>query len=241
MFGLGTVINVVLVIIGGIVGKYFGKFLKETNQKALTSICGVSVMFLSVAGAMEGMLKISDGKVVSQNTFFVVICLLLGGILGEIIKIEEGFEKFGELLKIKSHSQDDNRFVEAFVTASFTVCIGAMTIIGAIKDGIYGDYTILATKSVLDLIIIAVMTSSMGKGAVFSVIPIAVIEGGMTALARLIKPIMTDDAIFFISLIGSILIFCVGINLVFGKKIKVANLLPSLIFAMIYAFIPFRI
>ena len=114
-----------------------------------------------------------------------------------------------------------------------------MTIVGSIQDGILGDYSILATKAVLDLIIIMVMTCSMGRGCIFSAIPVAVFQGGITALAGLVKPLMTDAALANLSLVGNILIFCVGVNLVWGKKIRVANLLPAVLIAVIAAFLPF--
>ena len=155
----------------------------------------------------------------------------------EVLNIEKRFEQFGEWLKIKTGNAKNKRFVEAFVTASLTVCIGAMAVVGSIQDGIYGDYSILATKAVLDLIIILVMTCSMGTGCIFSAIPVAVFEGLLTVLARLLSPVMTEAALFNLSLIGSILIFCVGLNLVWGKKISVANMLPSLVIAVILAFI----
>ena len=129
----------------------------------------------------------------------------------------------------------DKGFVNAFVTASLTVCIGAMAIVGAIQDGVRGDYSILAVKSVLDLIIVAVMASSLGKGCAFSAIPIFMLEGGVTLLASLAAPIMTARAVANISLVGSILIFCVGVNLVWGKTLRVANMLPALVFAVIAA------
>ena len=124
------------------------------------------------------------------------------------------------------------------MTASLTVSIGAMAIVGALEDGISGDWSILAAKSVLDFIIVMVMTCSMGKGCIFSAVPVFVLEGAITVFAIFIKPFMTELALNYISLVGSILIFCVGINLVWGKKIRVANLLPSLIFAVIAAFMP---
>ena len=110
-----------------------------------------------------------------------------------------------------------------------------MAIVGAIQDGISGDWSILATKAILDFVIILVMTCSLGKGCMFSAIPVFLLEGGMTLLAVLIKPLMTDAALARLSLIGSILIFCVGLNLVWGKKVRVANLLPSIVFAVIAA------
>lgn len=128
--------------------------------------------------------------------------------------------------------------MDAFFTASLIVCIGAMAIVGSIQDGIAGDYSILATKAILDLIIIMVMTCSMGRGCVFSAIPVAMIQGSITALAGLVKPLMTDAALANLSLVGTVLIFCVGINLVWGKKIRVANLLPAVVVAVIAAFLP---
>lgn len=112
-----------------------------------------------------------------------------------------------------------------------------MAIVGAIQDGIAGDYSILATKAALDLVIIMAMTASLGKGAVFSAIPVALLQGSITALAGLFKGIMTDLAMTNLSLIGNILIFCVGVNLLFGKKVRVANLLPAIVIAVIAAFI----
>ena len=114
-----------------------------------------------------------------------------------------------------------------------------MAIVGAIQDGIIGDYSILAAKAVLDLMIILVMTASMGKGCLFSAIPVAVFQGSITALARLVEPLMTEKALHNLSLVGSILIFCVGLNLVWGKKVKVANLLPAVAVAAMWAFLPF--
>ena len=133
---------------------------------------------------------------------------------------------------------EDKEFVNAFVTASLTVCIGAMAIVGSIQDGILGDYSILATKAVLDLIIITVMSCSLGRGAVFSAIPVAVFQGSITTLAGLLRPVMTEAALANLSLVGNVLIFCVGINLVWGKKVKVANLLPAIAVAVAAAFLP---
>ena len=128
--------------------------------------------------------------------------------------------------------------MDAFVTASLTVCIGAMAVVGAIRDGISGDYSILAAKAILDMIIIFVMTASMGKGCIFSAIPVGIFQGVLTLLARLIEPLMTEAALANLSFVGSVLIFCVGLNLVWGKRVKVANLLPAMLFAILWAFLP---
>ena len=235
MIGLGTLINTGAIIAGGLLARLVGPRLQERHQNTLTVACGVSTLFVGVAGAMEGMLKLENGSIVSQRGMLVVICLTLGALIGEIINLEDAFERFGAWLKIKTGNAGDQGFVHAFVTASLTVCIGAMAIVGSIQDGIHGDYSILAVKSILDLIIILVMASSLGKGAAFSALPVFVLEGGMTLLARVIQPLMTDLALSYLSMIGSILIFCVGLNLVWGKKVRVANLLPAIVLAVIAA------
>ena len=238
MIGLGTIINTLAIIAGGTLGNLTGKLFKEKQQEAINKACGISVMFIAIAGAMEGMLKIENSTIVSGKAMLVVLCLALGTIIGELLGIENGFERFGEWLKRKSGNSEDKEFVNAFVTTSLTICIGAMAIVGAIQDGIMSDYSTLAVKAVLDFIIVAVMTSSLGKGSAFSAIPVFLFEGTITLLARLVAPIMTDLAITYLSLIGSILIFCVGINLVWGKMVRVANMLPAILLVVPAAYLP---
>lgn len=237
MAGLGTIINTAAIIVGGGLGMAFGRFMKDSMQDTLCKTCGVATMFLAIAGAMEGMLSIRDGGIVSGGSMLIIGCLAIGSLIGEFLDLESAFERFGEWLKLKTGNARDKGFVDAFVTASLTVCIGAMAIVGSIQDGIRGDYSILAAKAVLDLIIIMVMTCSMGKGCIFSAIPVAIFQGSITALAGLLRPLMTDAALANLSLIGSILIFCVGVNLVWGKKLKVANMLPSVVIAAAAAFL----
>ena len=238
MIGLGTIINSAAIIAGGFLGHLTGRLFQEDQQDAITKACGISVLFIAIAGAMQGMLKIDGGNIVSGKAMLVVLCLALGTVIGEMIGIENGFERFGEWLKVRSGNSGDRQFVNAFVTASLTVCIGAMAIVGAIQDGVSGDYSTLAVKAVLDFIIIAVMTSSLGKGSAFSAIPVFLFEGSITLLGRLVAPVMTETATAYLSLIGSVLIFCVGVNLVWGKKVRVANMLPAVILAVAAAYLP---
>ena len=237
MFGLGTIINVAAIVAAGIVGKLFGKLLNERCQQTLSQACGICVLFLGIAGAMEGMLSVNGTSISSGGTMLVVASLALGALFGEILNLEDKIEHFGEWLKLKTGNAKEKSFVEGFVTASLTVSIGAMAIVGAIEDGILGDYSILVTKAILDFIIILVMTCSLGKGCAFSAIPVAILQGSVTALARVIKPVLTQEALANLSLVGSILIFCVGVNLVWGKKIRVANLLPAIVVAVAMAFV----
>lgn len=237
MIGLGTIINFAAVLVGGAAGMLFKQRIKENVQNTLMSTTGVCVLFLGIGGAMEKMLLIQNGTLMSSKTMMIVGSLAIGALLGELLGLEAGIEKFGVWLKHKTKNDSDSEFVDAFVTASLTICIGAMAVVGAIQDGIYGNYSILAAKAVLDLIIIMIMTASQGKGCIFSAIPIAFFQGSITLLARVLEPLLTSAALDNLSLVGSILIFCVGINLLWGKKIKVANLLPSLVIAVVWSFL----
>ena len=234
----GAIINTAAIVAGGLCGHLFGKLLKQRHQETLTMACGIGTLFLSVAGAMNYMLH--NDLLPGGGSMLIIACLALGGLIGEILNIENWFERFGEWLKKKTGNAKDKQFVNGFVTASLTVCIGAMAIMGSIQDGISGDWSTLGAKSILDLVIVMVMTCSMGKGCAFSAIPVLLWEGSLTLLAAVIKPILTDAALGYLSLVGSVLIFCVGVNLVWGKKIRVANLLPAVILAVIAAFLPLQ-
>lgn len=122
----------------------------------------------------------------------MVVCLMLGTLPGKIINLEDRFERFGEWLKAKAGNAKDGRFVDAFVTTSLTVCIGAMAIFGSIQDGILGDWSILGTKSILDFMIVLILAGSMGKGSIFSAIPVFLPEGLVTVCASFLKPVITD-------------------------------------------------
>lgn len=235
MIGIGTIINCVAVVIGGLIGLFLKNLFSKNMQIGLKRACGVCVIFISISSAMEKMLKISGSELISEKSMLIIVCMTLGTFIGELINIDGRFQCFGEFLKNKTGNKGDNDFINAFLTASFTTCIGAMTIIGPLEDALRGDLTILVIKSILDFIMVAVLTSSIGKGAIYSAIPIFIFEGAITLLASFISPFINDLIINYISLIGSVLIFCVGINLIWDNIIKVANILPSIILAIIFA------
>ena len=167
----------------------------------------------------------------------MIVSMVVGALLGEAMDIEGKIGRFGVWLKEKTGNSKDNAFVDAFVTASFVVCIGAMAVVGSINDGILGDCSILAIKAILDMIIILVMTASMGKGCIFSAIPVGIFQGSITLLAKLIEPAMTEAALSNLSLVGSIMIFGIGVNLIWGKKVKVTNFLPAIVIAVLWSFL----
>lgn len=236
MIGLGTVINVAAIVAGGLIGLIFSRAISARYQETLMQAIGVCVIFVGISGAVQEMMTVTADGLQSGGTMMIVISYAVGSLLGEWINLEHRIEQFGKWLKVKTGNAKEKMFVDGFVTASLTVSIGAMAVVGAIQDGITGDYSTLALKAVLDMVIVCVMSASMGKGCVFSAIPVGVFQGTITLLARLIQPIMTERALSNLSLTGSILIFCVGINLLWEKKLKVANMLPSIVIAVILAF-----
>ena len=236
---MGTLINMAAIFIGGIFGLLVGKAISKRFQDILYMVCGICTLFIGIGGVMQHMLTIEGNALNTQGTMMMLGSLTIGALIGEGINIEKRFEQFGQWLKCKTGNAGDPAFIDAFVIASLTVCIGAMAIVGAIQDGMTGDHTILVAKSVLDLVIICMMTASMGKGCVFSLIPVGILQGSVTALSVFLKPVMTEAALSNLSYVGSILIFCVGLNLVWGKKVKVANMLPAVVIAVLWAFLPF--
>ncbi|MEE8807999.1 MAG: DUF554 domain-containing protein [Lactimicrobium sp.] len=235
MAGLGTLINALAIIAGGIIGMVFGKKIPERMQETLLKANGVAVLFIGIGGVMSKMLTIKDGAVDTQGTMMMMIgSLAIGTVVGELLDLDGWMHRFGVYLQNKTGNGSDSHFIEGFVSASLTVCIGAMAIVGAIADGIDGNHSVLFAKAVLDLIIVMVMSASLGKGCLFSFIPVVILQGSVTLLAKLIAPLITTAALANISYVGSVLIFCVGLNLVFDSKIRVANLLPAILVAALW-------
>ena len=230
--GLGTLINALGVLAGGFVGMLIGHRISKNMQEAIMKAAAISVIFLGTIGACEHALRISENKVVSQGAMMLVVSLTLGTLIGELLNL-------GIYLKKITNSGKDNRFVDSFIMASLTICIGAMSILGAIQDALFHDYSVLMAKTVLDGITILIFTAANGRGSIFSVVPLVIFQGGITILAKFIEPIMTPAALTNLSLVGSVLIFCVGANIIWKLKIRIANMLPAIIIAVIFAFLPF--
>ncbi len=243
MPGTGTIVNVIAVIFGGITGLLFGKKIKEDIRDSLMKASGIAVIFIGISGALSGLIKIGeDGKLTTDGALMMIISLVVGTLLGELIKIEARLDKFGEWLKIKAKAEKDGGFVGAFVNTSLIICVGAMAVVGAIEDGINRDPATLFAKALLDFLIVIVMTSTLGKGAMFAFIPIGIFQGTITALSKFAEPLFSvGNVIGDMSLVGNVLIFCVGINICFGKKFRVGNMLPSLVIAIIYSLIKFYV
>ncbi len=234
MRGLGTIANTAAVILGGMVGLLFGKKIKDNIQETLMKANGIAVIFIGVSGVLQYMMVIEDGTIETQGTMLLIFSLCIGAVLGELCAIEKRMETLGEFLKKKVNRRNDSLFVEGFVNTSLIICIGAMAIVGSMQDGMTGDASMLFVKAVLDGMIVMVNASIFGAGPIFSALPIAVYQGAITLVSAGFGSIVSDALIQELAYIGSALIFCVGINLTFGKKIKVGNLLPALLIPIVY-------
>ena len=237
MPGLGTLINVGLLVAGGLLGLAGGRFITPRIQDTLMKASGLCVLFIGLGGTMAQMLTVDGRALSTTGTTMLIVSFALGSLVGEAIDIESAIERLGEWLKRRTGSEGDSGFTNAFVSASLTVCIGAMAIVGSIQDGLLGDCSTLALKGALDCIIVCTMTASLGRGCIFSALPVAVFQGTITLFARTLSPIMTATALGDLSLVGSMLIFCVGVNLIRPGTFRTANMLPAVIVAVVYALV----
>ena len=235
MIGIGTLVNTLAVLLGGGLGLLLKHGIKERFKEILMQALGVSTMFIGISGALRGILVVNDDLLDSRNTLLMILCLVLGAVLGELLNIDRWMQGLGERLRRKVRARDeDSYFVEGFVTTTIIICTGAMAIVGSFQDALMGDPSMLYAKSALDGVIAAVLASSLGVGVLFAAIPLLVYQGSLTLLASWIKPILSELMLFNISFVGSILVFLIGVNMLLDKRIRIANFLPSIILAALF-------
>lgn len=231
----GAIINAAAIVASGFAGMFIGKYITENIKETVMRANGCATVVIAISGALAKILVVTEDGISTQGSVMMVVCIALGAIVGELLHIEDWLERFGAWLKEKSGNSGNVQFIDAFVTTTVIVGVGAMAIVGSIEDGINGNMSILLVKTVLDIVIVLVLSSTLGIGCMFSAIPVLVLEGGMTILAGLLAPFMTTPALNALSLVGNVLILGVGINLIWPKTIRVANLLPAMIFTFLWA------
>lgn len=236
MKGLGTLGNIAAILIGATIGSLLKGGLKKRYQDTIMNALGLAVMFIGISGGLQGIFRVDGNVLTTENTMLMIISLALGGFVGELIDIEARLDRLGQKIKEKVKVKGDkgNNFVEGFVNSTLLFCVGAMAIVGSIQDGLAGDPSMLLAKGVIDGVVAIFFASTLGIGVFFSVIPLGIYQGLITLLSSVIEPYLTDGLILNISFIGSILIFGIGINMIFGKKVKVGNLLPAVLIPIIY-------
>lgn len=236
LIGLGTIINVATVLAGTTIGLLLKGGLPKRFEQTIMQGLGLCTFFIGIGGAVSGLLTIeNDGAISTRHTMLLVLCMMLGALLGEGLDIEKHLDDFGNWCQSSfTRGATDSRFVEGFVVSSLLFCVGAMAIVGALEDGLNGNPSILAAKAILDGVAAVVFAASLGKGVYLSILTLAVYQGGITILARFIRPWLSDELISQMSCIGSVLIFAIGFNLMFDKKVKIGNLLPAVFMPILF-------
>jgi uncharacterized membrane protein YqgA involved in biofilm formation len=235
MIGLGTLANMVAILFGSAIGLLFQGVLKQRFQTTIMNALGLAVMFVGISGALQGLLVVNGDGLETANMTRMIVSLAIGAFFGELIDIEARLDHMGEWIKstLKVKGEKGQNFVEGFVSSSLLFCIGAMAIIGSLQDGLSGNASMLFAKSIIDGTVAIFIASTLGIGVIFSIIPLGIYQGGITLSAKYIEPYLSEQMIANLSFIGSILIFGIGINMVFGKKIKCGNLLPAVLVPVI--------
>ena len=234
MIGLGTIANTAAVILGGVLGLLLKNGIAKRFENILMQALGLATVFIGISGVLKYMLVVEAGGISTQGTMLLIFSLVIGCLVGEWVDLESKMEVIGIKLKALARVKNDNRFVDGFVTTSLIICVGAMAIVGAMQDGLTGDSSMLIAKSLLDFVLVAILTAAYGIGAAFSAIPIFIYQGAITLIAALFGSVIGDTLIAELSFVGNALVFCVGVNLVREKTFRVANMLPALLIPVLY-------
>lgn len=232
MIGLGTIANTAAVILGGGLGLLLKNGIPKRFENILMQALGLATMFIGISGVLKYMLVVENGAIATRGTMLLIFSLVIGCLVGEWADIESKMETIGVKLKALARVKNDSRFVDGFVTTSLIICVGAMAIVGAMEDGLTGDSSMLIAKSMLDFVLVAILTAAYGIGSAFSAIPIFLYQGAITLIAALFGSVISDVLIAQLSFVGNALVFCVGVNLVREKSFRVANMLPALLIPM---------
>ena len=238
MPGVGTLIDMSGIIAGGATALAFGRLFSDQMKNMMMTVCGLSVFVIGITGIMQGMLTVSGGTISVNGTIPLLISLVIGTVIGEAFGIETGINRLGVLLQKQVRQDDGAGFADGFVKASMVVGIGAMAVMGPITEGLYGDHSMLVAKAAVDFVIIMVLTIPYGKGCLFASLPVGILQGSLTLIACQAKALLTDAALASLTTTGSIMIMCLGINLIWNKEIRVANMLPMVVIGVVLSYVP---
>jgi len=224
---LGTYVNTLVIILGSILGLLIKNGLKEKYKTIVMNGVGLSVLFIGISTTLNGILN-------GGEPILFIISIVIGGLIGEFIDIDLRLNRLGDSLQNRVGRGGEHNIAKGFVTASLIFCVGTMAILGSLESGLQGKHDMLYAKSVLDGVTSIILTSTLGIGVIFSSIAVLIYQGSITLLAKFIEPVLTVETIREISIIGGILIFSLGLNLLNIKKIKTANYLPAILIPPIY-------
>jgi uncharacterized membrane protein YqgA involved in biofilm formation len=222
---MGTIINAVAIIIGGVLGLLFRKGFPERISQTTLQALGLFTLLVGVSMAVQG-----------QELIMVLISLALGAFFGEWINIEDRLERFGYWLEGRLHLREKSP-AKGFIYASLLYCVGSMAIVGSITDGLKGDPSILVTKAMMDGIISIPFAASMGFGVLGSAVPILIYQGGLTLLASKVQFFFTPVMVRELTSVGGVIVIGIGINILGLQKVRVGNLIPALLLIILILYV----
>ena len=228
---LSVIVNAVAILLGGAIGLLVKRGVPERFTKAIMTGMGLVVVYIGISGSLQG-----------ENPIILVVSIALGAMVGTALRIEDRLTKLGQMIESKfpdNKRDGKNSIAAGFVTSSLLFCVGAMAIVGSINSGLTGDHSIIFTKSAIDLISAIFLTVSLGVGVLFSSVAVFVYQGALVLLAQLLRPLLESNSLIAeITSAGSLLIIALGLNVIGIAKIKVADMLPAVIFVpIVYALI----
>jgi len=224
---LGTIVNTLAIMIGGILGVFIKGGIKERYRDIIMHAIPLSVLFIGAAGAIQNMID------PHSHPILFIISLALGGLIGEWINIEQKLQNLGDWIQGKIGNQSGS-ISQGFVSASLLFCVGTMAILGSLESGLQGVHDTLFVKSILDGITACILASTLGFGVLLSAISVFIYQGSITILARIVEPYITAPMLREMGIVGGILIFSLGLGMLEIKKVKTANLLPAIFIPVIY-------
>lgn len=232
---LGVLVNAVAALVGGIIGVLIKKGFPERISDSIMKAVGLSVLYIGVTGIIGTVPETVNG---GKFTLVLIISMVVGTLVGSLIKIQERFATFTENIE-KKFKKDNGKvnLAEGFISASLLFCVGAMTIVGSLEAGIQGDNSTLFAKSLLDFISAIILASSLGIGVAFSSVFVLVFQGAIALLGSYIQPILTDYSIAMISTVGSLLIIALSLNMLGITKFKVMNFMPAVFLPLIFCLV----
>ncbi len=219
---LGTVVNSLAVIIGGLIGVLFKNVIPEKISDALLKASGLAVIAVGIKLSLVG-----------ENLTLLIMSVIIGTAIGELINIEGKLDNLGALVESKMKNKQSN-IALGFITCTLVYCVGSMSVIGSIQSGLSGNHEILFSKALLDGITSISMAVSMGIGVVFSSISIFIYQGIITMLAQFMQSLLSDVVVTEMTAIGGTLIMAIGLNFLEIKRIKVGNMLPAIFLPILY-------
>ena len=222
---IAAVVTAAVVVLGGLLGLLLGGRLKEEHTKTIVNALGICTMVIGITGA-----------ICTTNILIVILCLVVGTVIGELLQIERRLDVMGDWLKSKVARKGAGRFTEGFVTASLLFCVGSMAIMGSFDAGLRGDYSTIFAKSTLDGVMAVTFAAAMGVGVLFSAGAVLVYQGALTLLAGVVEPFLSAAAVTEMSAVGGVMLIATGMNILSlpKERIKVGNMLPGLFLPIVW-------